>query len=54
MKITEITRQGAELDTTAKIQVNIPNWKLVFLTLNRLQEAEVQLLVEQDDSNEDP
>ena len=27
MKITEITRQGAELDTTAKIQAKYPNWK---------------------------
>lgn len=27
MKITEITRQGAELDTIAKIQAKYPNWK---------------------------
>ena len=46
MKITEITRQGAELDTTAKIK---STFKLKLVCPIRTYES-----IKQDDSNADP
>ena len=49
MKITEITRQGAELDTTAKIQAKYPNWKP-----GMPHPVTNEPTFKQDDSNADP